>query len=103
MVKKKSIKKKYIVGTFNQNTIICRQMCAYDCLCKVKNAFNLSQDEINLWKTNNPKLATFCISRTDELINLLCEMKGWEVNSVSKFSDTHYVYTTIAFVEEIPD
>ena len=53
--------------------------------------------------TNNPKLATFCISRTDELINLLCEMKGWEVNSVSKFSDTHYVYTTIAFVEEIPD
>ena len=41
MVKKKSIKKKYIVGTFNQNTIICRQMCAYDCLCKVKNAFNL--------------------------------------------------------------
>ena len=107
MIRKKSTNKKYkyIVGTFSAESILAAGLSTYNILRKIKTGYLLTDEEINDWKENNPELAKSSINRTDQLINILCEIKGWKLVSVDKFLDSrnYNTYITISFAEEIVD
>lgn len=105
MVKKKSAKKQYIVGTFLAEKVLLAEISIYDALCRVRNAFRLTDDELLSWKKDNPELARKTLDRTDTLVNILHNMKGWDLISVDKtiHPKSNYTYVTISFVEETFD